>query len=88
MVDSFQKSCSFITSLALGVIAVQLIPFSRDKELSNHCREYLAISNIPSNPERIKRINQKRREIEKKAGIGNNEKGILEYCNSFYLNQK
>ena len=56
MGDSVQKACSFITALALSVIAVQLIPFSRDKELSNYCREYLALLKIRPDKEIAQKI--------------------------------
>ena len=88
MKDSVQKACSFITALALSVIAVQLIPFSRDKELSNQCREYLAIINGPTSHKITGKINQKRITISNKAGISNEYKEITKYCDSFYLNQR
>jgi len=88
MGNSFQKACSFITALALSVIAVQLIPFSRDKELSNHCREYLAMSNGPTTPEITEKINSKSKIIVSKSGISNEYKEITKYCGSFYLNQR
>ncbi len=88
MGDSIQKACSFITSLALGVIAVQLIPFSRDKELSNHCREYLAIINVLPGSENEEQEIRKRAIIASKIEVNNNFKKISYYCNSFYLNQK
>ena len=84
MGNSFQKACFFITALALSVIAVELIPFSREKDLSNSCREYLAIRNSPTNPEIIISMNKKGRLIASKAKISTDYKVITKYCNSFY----
>ena len=87
MGDSVQKACSFITALALSVIAVQLIPFSRDKELSNYCREYLALLKIRPDEETAQKIIDKRGIIASKAGLSVDIQQINHYCNSFYLNQ-
>ena len=88
MGDSVQKTCSFITALALSVIAIQLIPFSRDKELSNHCREYLALLKVRPDKETSQKIIDKRGVIASKSGLGVDIQQINDYCNSFYLNQK
>ena len=88
MGDSVQKACSFITALALSVIAVQLIPFSRDKELSNYCREYLALLKVRPDKETSQKIIDKRGIIATKTGLGVDIQQINDYCNSFYLNQK
>ena len=88
MGDSVQKACSFITALALSVIAVQLIPFSRDKELSNYCREYLALLKIRPDEETSQKIIDKRGIISRKTGLSVDTQQINDYCNSFYLNQK
>ena len=88
MGDSVQKACSFITALALSVIAVQLIPFSRDKELSNYCREYLALLKIRPDEETSQKIIEKRGIIARKTGLSVDIQQINDYCNSFYLNQK
>ena len=88
MGDSVHKACSFITALALSVIAVQLIPFSRDKELSNYCREYLALLKIRPDEETAQKIIDKRGVIARKAGLSVDIQQINDYCNSFYLNQK
>ena len=88
MGDSVQKACSFITALALSVIAVQLIPFSRDKELSNYCREYLALLKIRPDEEIAQKIIEKRGVIARKADLNVDIQQINDYCNSFYLNQK
>ena len=88
MGDSVQKACSFITALALSVIAVQLIPFSRDKELSNYCREYLALLKIRPDEETSRKIVEKRGIIASKTGLSVDIQQINDYCNSFYLNQK
>ena len=60
MGDSVQRACSFITALALSVIAVQLVPFSRDKELSNYCRELLALLKVKPDEESVQKIIAKR----------------------------
>ena len=88
MGDSVQKAFSFITALALSVIAVQLIPFSRDKELSNYCREYLALLKIRPDEETAQKIIDKRGIIASKSGLSVDIQQINDYCNSFYLNQK
>ena len=88
MGDSVQKACSFITALALSVIAVQLIPFSRDKELSNYCREYLALLKIRPDEETAQEIIDKRGLIASKTGLSGDIEQINDYCNSFSLNQK
>ncbi len=88
MEDSIQKACSCITALALSVIAVQLIPFSRDKELSNYCREYLALLKIRPDKEIAQKIIDKRRIIASKTDLSVDIQQINDYCNSFYLNQK
>ena len=88
MGDSVHKACSFITALALSVIAVQLIPFSRDKELSNYCREYLALLKVRPDKETSQKIIEKRGVIASKTELGDDIQQINNYCNSFYLNQK
>jgi hypothetical protein len=88
MGDSVHKACSFITALALSVIAVQLIPFSRDKELSNYCREYLALLKVRPDKETSQKIIDKRGIIATKTGLSVDIQQINDYCNSFYLNQK
>ena len=88
MGDSVQRACSFITALALSVIAVQLVPFSRDKELSNYCREYLALLKVRPDEETSRKIIEKRGIIASKAGLSIDIQQINDYCNSFYLNQK
>ena len=88
MGDSVHKACSFITALALSVIAVQLIPFSRDKELSNYCREYLALLKVRPDKETSQKIIDKRVIIASKTGLNVDIQQINDYCNSFYLNQK
>ena len=88
MGDSVQKACSFITALALSVIAVQLIPFSRDKELSNYCREYLALLKIRPDEETSLKIIEKSGLIASKTDLSVDIQQINDYCNSFYLNQK
>ena len=88
MGDSVQKACSLITALALSVIAVQLIPFSRDKELSNYCREYLALLKIRPDEETSRKTIEKRGVIASKTGLSVDIQQINDYCNSFYLNQK
>ena len=88
MGDSVQKAFSFITALALSVIAVQLIPFSRDKELSNYCREYLALLKIRPDEETSRKRIEKRGIISSKTDLSVDIQQINDYCNSFYLNQK
>ena len=91
MGESFQKTLSFISALGVVVIAIQLIPFSRDKELSNHCREYYAITKKAKPPITINlmgsRLASKVKLIKRKTGLIRNQE-VYDYCHSFYLNQK
>ncbi|KGG12783.1 hypothetical protein EV05_0454 [Prochlorococcus sp. MIT 0601] len=91
MGDSFQKAFLFVNCMALCVIAVQLIPFSREKELSNFCREYYALTKekdeLSQNSKISSKLVLKRGVISKKTGL-NTEKNVDDFCNSFYFNQQ
>ena len=90
MNNSFSNSLSFISALALVIIAVQVIPFSREKEISNHCREYYAMGKgmgkTGSTQISNKRLTEKIKIIASKMGLEGN-KTVDYFCNSFYLNQ-
>ncbi len=90
MSSSNEKTFSFVSTLALVVIAVQLIPFSYDKELTNHCRDYYALTKgktLPIAEESMTaRLKNKVIVISKKTGL-QKKQVIHNYCHSFYLNQ-
>tara|TARA_Y100001968_G_scaffold320789_1_gene354276 strand:+ start:1213 stop:1476 length:264 start_codon:yes stop_codon:yes gene_type:complete len=87
MSNSLNKAFTGVIALSLMVIAVCRIPFSREKELSNLCREYYAMNlnqNSYSSIEKTSKINLIANKISLKAELNN----IDSYCNSFYFNQK
>ena len=87
MTNSFNKAFTGSIALALIVIAVARIPFSREKELSNLCREYYTMylnKNDYSTEEETSKINK----IASKTGLKADTKNIGDLCNSFYFNQK
>ncbi len=90
MGESAHKAILFVSALALAVIAVQFIPFSRDKELSNLCREYYAITKAKGLPINEDSVNPKLAStinvIATKTGLTGLQT-IHNYCHSFYLNQ-
>ncbi len=69
------------------VIAVGRVPFSREKELSNLCREYYTMS-LNQNDYSLKEKNQKIIIIAKKAGLKAETNNVGNFCNSFYFNQR
>ncbi len=91
MGESVYKTLSFVSTLGITVIAIQLVPFSRNKELSNHCREYYAITKGQELPiiDNLmdSRLDKKVKLIERKTGLKHTQE-IHNYCHSFYLNQK
>ena len=87
MTNSLNKAFTGVIALALIVIAVGRIPFSREKELQNLCREYYAIylnQEDYSPKEKAKKINT----IANKTGLKSETNNIGNFCNSFYFNQR
>ena len=104
MGKSLTKALLTISTLSLGVIAVQLVPFSREKELSNHCREWYAMTHNQKNALNIRKRTKKSELIAKKAGLVLKDSkeikqkpiiskfitssNVFRFCNSFYFNQE
>ena len=87
MTNSLNKAFTGTIALALIVIAVGLIPYSREKELSNLCREYYTMY-INQNDYSLKEKNAKITVIANKSGLRAETNNIGNFCNSFYLNQR
>ena len=86
MTNSLYKAFTATIALALMVIAVSRIPYSREKELSNLCREYYTIyQNQDSFSLKVK--NEKIRLIAKKTGLNAETNNVRDFCNTFYFNQ-
>ena len=87
MTNSLNKAFTGIIALALVVIAVGRIPFSREKEQSNLCREYYTMylnQDDYSPKEKAQKINA----IAKKTGLKSETNNIGNFCNTFYFNQR
>ena len=87
MTNSINKAFTGAIALALIVIAVGRIPFSREKELSNLCREYYTM-NLNQKDYSLKEKYAKITEIAKKTGLKAQANNVDNYCNSFYFNQR
>tara|TARA_Y100001968_G_scaffold25057_1_gene19617 strand:- start:366 stop:638 length:273 start_codon:yes stop_codon:yes gene_type:complete len=87
MTNSINKALTGVIALALVVIAVCRIPFSREKELSNLCREYYTM-NLNEDYYSSKEIETKIQLIAKKTSLNAKKNNILDFCNSFYFNQR
>jgi len=87
MTNSLNKAFTGTIALALILIAVGRIPFSREKELSNLCREYYAMY-LNQNDYSVKEKSAKISLIAKKTGIKAETNNIGNFCNSFYFNQR
>ena len=86
MTNSLNKAFTGAIALALIVIAVGRIPFSREKELSNLCREYNTMY-LNQNDYSLKEKNEKIKVIADKTGLKADTNNVRDFCNSFYLNQ-
>ena len=86
MENSLDKAITVIAALSLTVIAVELVPFSREKELSNLCREYYVME-LNNNEYTREEKKTKVRVLSKKTGLSQKTKNIKDFCNSFYFNQ-
>ena len=87
MTNLLNKAFTGAIALALIVIAVGRIPFSREKELSNLCREYYTM-NLNQNDNSLKDKNAKIKVIANKTGLKPETNNISNFCNTFYFNQK
>ena len=87
MTNSLNKSFTGVIALALIVLAVGRIPFSREKELSNLCREYYTM-HLNQNDYSLNEKNKKIKVIADKTGLMAETNNIDNFCNSFYFNQK
>ena len=87
MTNSINKALTGVIALALVVIAVCRIPFSREKELSNLCREYYTMT-LNEEYYSSKEIETKIQLIAKKTSLNAKRNNILDFCNSFYFNQR
>ncbi len=87
MTNSLNKAFTGVIAISLVVMAVGRIPFSREKELSNLCREYYAMylnQQDYSQKEKDKKI----KAIANKTGLKPETNNIGNFCNSFYFNQR
>ena len=87
MTDFLNRAFTGLISLALIVLAVARIPFSREKELSNLCRVYYTMY-LNQNDYSLKEINAKISLIAKKTGLKAKTNNVSSFCNSFYFNQR
>ena len=87
MTNSLNKAFTAAIALALIVIAIGRVPFSREKELSNLCREYYVMYlNQSDYSSKVK--NKKIRVIANKTGLKAEKNNVGDFCNSFYFNQR
>ena len=87
MTNSLNKAFTAAIALALIVIAISRVPFSREKELSNLCREYYVMYlNQSDYSSKVK--NKKIRIIANKTGLKAETNNVGNFCNSFYFNQR
>ena len=87
MTDSLNKAFTAAIALSLVVIAIGRIPFSREKELSNLCREYYAMY-LNQNDYSLIEKNKKIKVIADKTGLKAETNNVGNFCNSFYFNQR
>ena len=87
MNHSLNKAFTGVIALSLMVIAIERIPFSREKELSNLCREYYTMY-LNVNDYSSKEKSLKIKAIAKKTGLIEEANNIDSFCNSFYFNQR
>ena len=87
MTNSLNKAFTASIALALIVIAISRVPFSREKELSNLCREYYVMYlNQSDYSSKVK--NKKIRLIANKTGLKAETNNVGDFCYSFYFNQR
>ena len=87
MTNSLNKAFTGAIALAMIVMAIGLIPFSREKELINLCREFYTMQ-LNRNDYKSNEWDKKIKVIAKKTGIKEEIKNVDNFCNSFYFNQR
>ena len=87
MTNSLNKAFTGLIALSLIVIAVSRVPFSREKELSNLCREFNTMY-LNQNDYSLKEKNEKIKVIADKTGLKAETNNVGNFCNSFYFNQR
>ena len=87
MTHSLNKAFTGVIALAIILIAVGGIPFSREKELSNLCREYYTMR-LNHSDYSLKEKEAKIKLIALKTDLKAEITNIDNFCNSFYFNQK
>ena len=87
MTNSLNKAFTGVIALTLVVIAVGRFPFSKEKELSNLCREYYTMY-LNQEDYTLKEKAQKIKTIANKTGLNSETNNIGNFCNSFYFNQR
>ena len=87
MTDSLNKAFTAAIAISLVVIAIGRVPFSREKELSNLCREYY-IMYLTQSDYSLKEKNEKIMMIANKTGLKAETNNVGNFCNSFYFNQR
>ena len=87
MTDSLNKAFTAAIAISLVVIAIGRVPFSREKELSNLCREYY-IMYLNQSDYSLKEKNEKIMMIANKTGLKAETNNVGNFCNSFYFNQR
>ena len=87
MTDSLNKAFTAAIALSLVVIAIGRVPFSREKELSNLCREYY-IMYLNQSDYSLKEKNEKILMIANKTGLKAETNNVGNFCNTFYFNQR
>ena len=87
MSDSLQKAFFGVIALSLSVIAIQLIPFAKHRELQNLCLEFEVIYMWDDYDS--KRLMKKQKLISKKAGLKNAQyvdDEVEEFCDLLNTN--
>ena len=79
MSNSLNKAFTGVIALTLIVIAVGRIPFSREKELSNLCREYYTMY-LNQNDYSSKEKNAKIKVIANKTGLKAKPNNVNIFC--------
>ena len=87
MSNSLNKAFTAAIALALIILAIGRTPFSREKELSNLCREYYTMY-LNQSDYSLKEKNKKIRKIANKTGLKAETNNVGNFCNSFYFNQR
>jgi len=85
--NSINQAFAGVIALALMVIAVGRVPFAREKELYNLCREYYTME-LNQSEYSLEEKASKFKLIANKTGLKADAKNIGDFCNSFYFNQR